>query len=246
MFGLDPLSRSVAVAEILLLLTAAAFIGWLLGRLTRSGRVKALRMAISRREAELAISPSTDTISVSANPSHSETETPAEPLLPPVPMIPVDPLAPIYGAPTLLIPADDTETEQPELPLTPTPVEIPPLGAPVPEAPPAFPPQPAPATATGETAVLNRIAARASELQFDRIGRALPTDADDLKDIIGVGPFLERKLHSLGIYTFRQISHFSKEDSKQVNEIIEFFPGRIDRDDWVGQAKVLHERKYGV
>ncbi len=246
MFGLDPLSRPVAVAEILLLLTAAAFIGWLLGRLTRSGRVKALRMAITRREAELADSPSTDTSGVSANLSRSETETPAEPLLPPVPMIPVDPLAPIYGAPTLLIPADDTETEQPELPVTPPPIEIPPLGAPIPEAPPVFPPQPAPATDTGETAVLNRIAARAGELQFDRIGRALPTDADDLKDIIGVGPFLERKLHSLGIYTFRQISHFSKEDSKQINEIIEFFPGRIDRDDWVGQAKTLHERKYGV
>lgn len=244
MFGLNPLSRPVAVAEILLLLTAAAFIGWLLGRLTRSGRVKALRMAIVRREAELANSPSADIIRVPANPSHSETET--EPLLPPVPMIPVDPLAPIYGAPTLLIPADDMETEQPELPVTPPPVEIPPLGAPIPEAPPVFPPQPTPATDTGETAVLNRIAARAGELQFDRIGRALPTDADDLKDIIGVGPFLERKLHSLGIYTFRQISHFSKEDSKQINEIIEFFPGRIDRDDWVGQATALHERKYGV
>ncbi len=246
MFGLDPLSRPVAVAEILLLLTAAAFVGWLLGRLTRSGRVKALRQAITRREAELANGPSAGTISVPANPSYPETETPAEPLTTSIPMIPVDPLAPIYGAPTLLIPADDTEAEQPELPGTPPPIEIPPLGAPTPEAPPVFPPQPASAADTGETAVLNRIAARAGELQFDRIGRALPTDADDLKDIVGVGPFLERKLHSLGIYTFRQISHFSKEDSKQINEIIEFFPGRIDRDDWVGQAKALHKRKYGA
>ncbi|WP_254448398.1 hypothetical protein [Spirosoma rhododendri] len=94
--------------------------------------------------------------------------------------------------------------------------------------------------------MLSRIAARAGELNIDRIGRATPTDADDLKDIIGIGPFLERKLHSLGIYTFRQISNFTQEDSKQVNELIEFFPGRIDRDDWVGQAKALHERKHGA
>lgn len=245
MFGLDPLSRPVAVTEILLLLMAAAFIGWLLGRLTRSGRVKALRLAIARREAELAGNSSADVVGQTDYRSAAET-IPAEPMAAPVPMIPVDPLAPIYGAPTLLIPADDTEPEQPDLPVSPPPVEIPPLGAPIPEAPPVFPPQPAPATDTSETAVLNRIAARAGELQFDRIGRALPTDADDLKDIVGVGPFLERKLHSLGIYTFRQVSNFSKEDSKQVNEIIEFFPGRIDRDDWVGQAKALHERKYGV
>lgn len=244
MFGLDPLSRPVAVAEILLLLTAAAFVGWLLGRLTRSSRVKALRLAIARREAELAGSPSADVVGQTNYRSPAET-IPAEPMAAPVPMIPVDPLAPIYGAPTLLIPDDDTKTEQPELPVTPPPVEVPPLGAPIPEAPPVFPPQPASATDMSETAVLNRIAARSGELNFDRIGRALPTDADDLKDIIGVGPFLERKLHSLGIYTFRQISKFSKEDSKQVNEIIEFFPGRIDRDDWVGQAKALHERKYG-
>ena len=98
-------------------------------------------------------------------------------------------------------------------------------------------------TGNSEAAVLNRIAARAAEVNFDRIGRATAREADDLKDIVGVGPFLERKLHTLGIYTFRQIANFTKEDIDKVNELIEFFPGRIERDNWVEQSKEFYKRK---
>jgi predicted flap endonuclease-1-like 5' DNA nuclease len=99
-------------------------------------------------------------------------------------------------------------------------------------------------TSTDESSVLTRIAARASELNFDRIGLATADQADDLKDIVGVGPFLEKKLHSLGIFTFRQVANFTKEDMDKVNNIIEFFPGRIERDNWVGQSADLHKKKY--
>ncbi|GAB4036143.1 hypothetical protein [Spirosoma gilvum] len=95
----------------------------------------------------------------------------------------------------------------------------------------------------GETMVLNRIRSRAGELNFTRIGLASTAEADDLKDIVGVGPFLEKKLHAIGIYTFRQIANFNKEDIDKVNDIIEFFPGRIERDDWVGQAAQLAKKK---
>ncbi|OIN57418.1 hypothetical protein [Arsenicibacter rosenii] len=94
-----------------------------------------------------------------------------------------------------------------------------------------------------ETAVLTRIRARASELNFERIGRASSLEADDLKAINGIGPFLERKLNAIGIYTFQQVANFSKQDIDKINEIIEFFPGRIDRDNWVGQAFDLCKRK---
>lgn len=87
-----------------------------------------------------------------------------------------------------------------------------------------------------EAAVLQRIAARSNRLNFDRIGRATAAEADDLKAIVGVGPFLEKKLNVIGIYTFRQVANLTKEDVQQVNDIIEFFPGRIERDNWVGQA----------
>ncbi|MBD2704371.1 hypothetical protein IC229_27270 [Spirosoma sp. BT702] len=90
-----------------------------------------------------------------------------------------------------------------------------------------------------ETIVLNRIRNRANEINFSRIGLASASEADDLKAIVGVGPFLEKKLHAIGIYTFRQIASFTTEDIHKVNDIIEFFPGRIERDDWVGQAKSL-------
>ena len=105
---------------------------------------------------------------------------------------------------------------------------------------------PTPVVEDREAIVLNRIKTRISEINFDRIGRATAAKADDLKDIVGVGPFLERKLHTLGIYTFRQIANFSKEDIDKINDIIEFFPGRIEGDNWVGQAKAFYERKYGA
>lgn len=59
---------------------------------------------------------------------------------------------------------------------------------------------------------------------------------DDLKRISGVGPFIEKKLNNLGIYTFSQISEFNEETIDKVTEAIEFFPGRIKRDNWVRQA----------
>ncbi|GAB3791502.1 hypothetical protein GCM10028819_00050 [Spirosoma humi] len=94
-----------------------------------------------------------------------------------------------------------------------------------------------------EEIVLNRIRSRASELNFNRISSASFAEADDLKVIVGVGPFIEKKLHAIGIYTYRQIANFDRADIDQVNEIIEFFPGRIERDDWVGQATVLAREK---
>ena len=94
-----------------------------------------------------------------------------------------------------------------------------------------------------ESTVISRIRQRANELNFDNIGRATAAEADDLKDIVGIGPFLERKLNAVGIYTFQQIANFSKQDSDKVNEIIEFFPGRIERDNWVGQASELNKKK---
>lgn len=94
-----------------------------------------------------------------------------------------------------------------------------------------------------EMLILNRIRARAGEVDLRRIGVASAGEADDLKEIVGVGPFLERKLHTIGIYTFRQIANFTKSDVDKVNDIIEFFPGRIERDDWVGQAMELERKK---
>ncbi|GFE48562.1 hypothetical protein So717_03150 [Roseobacter cerasinus] len=62
--------------------------------------------------------------------------------------------------------------------------------------------------------------------------------ADDLKKISGVGPKLEETLNSLGIWHFDQVAALTKDDIAWVDERLRF-KGRIERDDWVGQAKKL-------
>lgn len=83
------------------------------------------------------------------------------------------------------------------------------------------------------------MAVEKTELNFASFGSATASDKDDLKKISGVGPFIENKLNEIGIFTFDQVSKFSDEDIKNVTDLIEFFPGRILRDDWRGQASIL-------
>lgn len=108
---------------------------------------------------------------------------------------------------------------------------------------PAPPTPPKPEGKESEEAVLARIQERAQEINFDRIGLATAADKDDLKRVKGIGPFIEKKLNSIGIYTFRQIANFTPEDEDKVNEVIEFFSGRIRRDNWAGQADGLAREK---
>jgi len=61
---------------------------------------------------------------------------------------------------------------------------------------------------------------------------------DDLKRISGVGPKLEGTLNGLGIYHFDQIAAWTSATVDWVDAYLSF-KGRIDREDWIGQAKVL-------
>ena len=63
--------------------------------------------------------------------------------------------------------------------------------------------------------------------------------ADDLKRIKGVGPKLEKLLHSLGFFHFDQIAGWSEAEIAWVDENLEGFKGRVSRDQWVAQAKAL-------
>jgi predicted flap endonuclease-1-like 5' DNA nuclease len=66
--------------------------------------------------------------------------------------------------------------------------------------------------------------------------------ADDLKKITGVGPKLEQILNKQGISTYAQIAGMSAKEMAKIGESLGF-PGRIERDDWAGQAKALMEAK---
>jgi len=62
--------------------------------------------------------------------------------------------------------------------------------------------------------------------------------ADDLKKISGIGPANEEKLHNLGIYHYDQIAQWGRPEIRWIGQFLSF-AGRIDREDWVGQAKTL-------
>lgn len=70
------------------------------------------------------------------------------------------------------------------------------------------------------------------------IGMERPAAPDDLKLISGVGPKIEKTLHSLGIFTYSQIAAWKKAEREWVDGFLKFH-GRIERDEWVKQAKAL-------
>ena len=67
---------------------------------------------------------------------------------------------------------------------------------------------------------------------------AKPAKPDDLKRISGIGPKIETTLNGLGIWTFGQIAGWKKAERDWVNGYLSF-KGRIEREDWVKQAKAL-------
>jgi NADH-quinone oxidoreductase subunit E len=76
-------------------------------------------------------------------------------------------------------------------------------------------------------------AAKPQGLDAPRSGKA-----DDLKRINGVGPKLEQTLNDLGIYHFDQIAQWTPETVAWVDNYLSF-KGRIDREDWIAQAKAF-------
>ena len=90
---------------------------------------------------------------------------------------------------------------------------------------------------------MERIARRAGGIDFATLGVALSSQGDDLQQIKGVGPFIAEKLNALGIFTFEQVGNMTPEIEEQVNVAIEFFSGRVKRDQWAKQAKELHKAK---
>ncbi|HOW62732.1 MAG TPA: phasin family protein [Candidatus Contendobacter sp.] len=70
-------------------------------------------------------------------------------------------------------------------------------------------------------------------------------EKDDLKLISGIGPVLEGKLNGAGITSYQQIAALSDDEIERLESDVINFSGRIQRDDWIGQAKTLYLKKYG-
>jgi len=96
------------------------------------------------------------------------------------------------------------------------------------------------AVVTGAAAVTTGTARRGSsasggKLQFldAPIGQK-----EDLTRIDGIGPIVEEELNNIGIYHYHQIGNFSDSDVDSVNAELDF-PGRIEREQWISQARKL-------
>ena len=126
---------------------------------------------------------------------------------------PAPPASPVAAAP-----------EPEPVPVVPQPVPVPPPPQTVdrPEEVSAPPPSVAPAPAK-----------QAAPAAVDDDGKR-----DNLKRIRGIGPQNEARLNAIGIVRFEQIAAWSKKDQREMGERLAF-PGRIEREDWVRQAKRL-------
>ena len=63
--------------------------------------------------------------------------------------------------------------------------------------------------------------------------------ADDLKEIEGIGPALEKLVNGMGFFHFDQIAQWTEADVALVDAEMKTFKGRISRDKWVEQAKII-------
>jgi len=61
-------------------------------------------------------------------------------------------------------------------------------------------------------------------------------EGDDLTELDGVGPVIKGKLYAEGVTTFAQIAAWTDAEKARIDELLSF-KGRIDREDWIGQAK---------
>lgn len=96
-----------------------------------------------------------------------------------------------------------------------------------------------PAGETAAPAVAPAESAANAEESAPKLYDAAPAEgADDLKLISGVGPKLEQTLNDLGIYRFEQVADWGPSEIAWVDARLRF-KGRIERDDWMSQAKTL-------
>ena len=79
----------------------------------------------------------------------------------------------------------------------------------------------------------------AKETKPQGLGAARGGMADDLKEIEGIGPVLENLCHELGVFHFDQIAGWTEAEIAWVDQNLKGFRGRVTRDKWVAQAKII-------
>ncbi|ACM29712.1 hypothetical protein [Rhizobium rhizogenes] len=133
---------------------------------------------------------------------------------------------------------EEIETKEPVAVTEPAPVRVTP---PAPTPPPVVTPIPTPAPVKATTSAPVSAAPAGDHIHPGQRPPAVVKGVaalDDLKLIDGVGPVNEGKLNELGIWTFKQIAAWTPANAEWVGSYMAF-PGRIEREDWIGQAAQL-------
>jgi predicted flap endonuclease-1-like 5' DNA nuclease len=103
----------------------------------------------------------------------------------------------------------------------------------------------------GENA-LAKLADRIGELEQTLSGRNTSTETngdgnrDDLTLIAGIDAALEKRLNLIGIYAFRQIANWTKDDIQRYERQLPGFSSRVEREKWMARAQEQYSRKYGA
>ena len=75
----------------------------------------------------------------------------------------------------------------------------------------------------------------------EALAAARAAGADPLQAIEGVGPAMEKLCHELGIFHFDQIANWGPAEIAWMDANLKGFRGRVTRDRWVAQAKLIGE-----
>jgi len=94
------------------------------------------------------------------------------------------------------------------------------------------------ASAAPVAAAKSAAKAKAAPAKAKAAAPAAAAGADDLKQLSGVGPALEKKLHAAGVTSFAQIAAWTDADVAATDEQLSL-KGRIEREGWIAQAKAL-------
>jgi len=79
------------------------------------------------------------------------------------------------------------------------------------------------------------------KLLLEQLGFSNYNSDNNLKHIVGIGDLLEDKLHKNGIFSFEQLSKLNEKFTEILTVVIDYFPGRIERDNWQQQAEKLYK-----
>ncbi|MCL7465375.1 endonuclease [Phaeovulum sp. NW3] len=154
--------------------------------------------------------------------------------------------APLHAAPVTLTPAPAAAEPVPPQAAAPTPAEVPASAAPAPvtEQAPAEIKAPAKTKAAAKAKAPAKVKAQ-PVAEGGKKPRAMKAPrkagADDLKKIEGIGTALEKACNGLGIWHYDQIAKWGEAEVAWMDANLKGFRGRVSRDKWVAQAKIIVE-----